>query len=425
MKTTTLTVALCFFLGMIPQHEAFGQKFGTNKNSLQAGIAKINITPETPIVMSGYGNRKDPFKGVHDSIFATAVVFSDGTNKALILTADLIGFSHEFVKEFMDKAEKSTGIDRKFIMLTATHNHGGPSNRAYRGEAAPEVEAYTNALHEKLLSVAENALKGMQPARVGVGTGKCTMNINRRARLADGTVWLGRNPDGPCDHDVTVVKIEDQAENPMAVMVNWPCHGTVSGQDNYEITGDWPGAVARHVEKAFDGKVVVPVTAGASGDINPIYGPNTSFRDINAIGMMVGEEVEKVAQAVETSDGGKVEAAAMTIRAKGKKPFPDRSPNHTPESNEDVDIQLSVIKVGTLVFAGISGEAMTEIGMKIKAESPYRETIIFTHCNGNSGYLCTDPAYPEGGYEPMVSRTMPGTADLITENLGKMIRSFQ
>lgn len=47
-----------------------------------------------------------------------------------------------------------------------------------------------------------------------------------------------------------------------------------------------------------------------------------------------------------------------------------------------------------------------------------------SHCNGNSGYLCTDKAYPEGGYEIMVTKTMPGTEGLITENLLNMIRQF-
>ena len=55
----------------------------------------------------------------------------------------------------------------------------------------------------------------------------------------------------------------------------------------------------------------------------------------------------------------------------------------------------------------------SEIGMKIKKDSPYKNTFILTHCDGSSGYLVTDKAYQEGGYEPMVSRTMPGTEKII------------
>ena len=426
MKTTTLPLIL-LLAGFFLLSETSAQTDPPQPSSriLQAGVSKINITPTTPIIMSGYGNRTEPYEGIHDSIYATAVAFSDGQNKALLLTADVIGFSHQFCDESLDEIAKTTGIAKDFILLTATHNHGGPSNRAYRHEAPPEVEKYTSALQSKLVEIAKQASANMQPVKLGTATGTCRMNINRRARLADGSIWLGRNPDGPCDHDVAVTKIESMDGAPHAILVNWPCHGTVSGQDNYEITGDWPGATARFVEKAFEGEVIVPVTAGASGDINPIYGPNNRFRDIDATGMLVGEEVVRIANEVETFAGGSVKASKMSLMAKGKKSLESRFPNQQLQPHDDVEIRLSVLKVGNLVFAGISGEVMTEIGMKIKSESPFKNTVILTHCNGNSGYLCTDKAYPEGGYEAMVSRTMPGTADLISENLKRMIRSLE
>lgn len=424
MKTTNFLLLL--LLGIFPFAGIFSQKDQPKQESnLRAGIAKINITPAVPILMSGYGNRVEPFKGVHDSIFATAMVFDDGTHRAAMITADLIGFSHDFSSEVAKRIEKATGISPEYIMLVATHNHGGPANRTYGDGAAPETEAYINALKDKLVAVVQTAASRRQPVRMGAGTGSCTMNINRRARLADGSIWLGRNPDGPCDHTVSVVRIDDMNRNPLAIFVNWPCHGTVSGQDNYQITGDWPGAAARFVEKAFDGKVIVPVTAGASGDINPIYGPGNDFRDIDAIGMLVGEEVERVARSIETFPNGKIEAIQKTAFAQGKKPLETRAPNQKPESGPDVELRFSTLKIGKIVFAGISGELMTEIGMRVKADSPYANTIVITHCNGSSGYLCTDAAYPKGGYEVMVTRCMPGTEALITTTMREMVHALE
>ena len=321
--------------------------------------------------------------------------------------------------------ETTTGIKKDFILLSANHNHGGPMNKTYGDEVDPEVEKYVSELQQNIIKAVVEAEGKLQPAMIGMGVGTCTMNINRRARQADGSIWLGRNPDGPCDHDVTVVRIDDLNRNPIALFVNWPCHGTVSGQENYQITGDWMGAAARHVEKAFGDHVVVPITAGASADINPIYGPNDNFGDIAAIGMLVGEEVERVAHTIETFPNGAIESAKMTVKANGKKSLESRFPNQKLESSDNVAINLSTLKIGTIVFAGVSGELMTEIGMRIKAESPLKNTVIITHCNGSSGYLCTNLAYPEGGYEVMVSRTMPGTEYLISENLKKMIYSFK
>lgn len=391
---------------------------------LEAGAARINITPATPMLMSGYGNRTDPFKGVRDSLYASAVVFSDGDRKAVIITTDLIGIAHQFASETIQQIAAVTGIDREYILLSATHNHGGPSNMTYNQEPPPEVIAYVKTLQNNLIALVREAIEKMQPVMLGTGAGQCRMNINRRARFADGSVWLGRNPDGPCDHDVAVVRIDDLNRQPIAILVNWPCHGTVSGPTNYQITGDWPGAVARFVESSFDQKVIVPVTAGASADINPIYGPNDRFRDIDAIGMLLGEEVGRVARSIETFPGGTIAAQKKTVVAKGKKRLESRAPNQQLEASDDMEIHLSVLKIGNLLFAGISGELMTEIGMRIKAESPFKHTIVVTHCNGSSGYLCTDAAYPEGGYEVMVSRTMPGTEHLISEKVKEMIRSL-
>ncbi|MCK5440395.1 MAG: neutral/alkaline non-lysosomal ceramidase N-terminal domain-containing protein [Maribacter sp.] len=408
------------FSGIMPSVASKPQK----NSSLRAGVARINITPLSPIPMSGYGGRNDEFQKVRDSLYVTAIVFSDEINQAVIITADLIGFSDKFSSETIHKIMKETGLREENILLSATHNHGGPVNNTYGINTYPGVADYVVELQGKIIEVVLKAKKNMQEVQLGTAKGKCNMNINRRARLADGSIGLGRNPDGPCDHDVSVLRIDDMDKNPLALFVNWPCHGTVSGNKNYQITGDWPGATSRYVENAMGGQVVVPVTAGASADINPIYGPNNNFRDIDAIGMLVGEEVVRVAKSITTFPGGSVSALKKTIKAKGKKRFESRFPDQKLETADPVEIQLSVLKVGNIVFAGVSGELMTEIGLRIKAQSPFSNTIIITHCNGNSGYLCTNSTYQEGGYEAMASRTMPGTEFLISDNINEMIRSL-
>lgn len=428
MKAQLKKISFLLFLGVLIAFLSFvpNSKEKDNKEStLFAGASKVNITPTTPIQMSGYGNRDEPFKGVHDSLYVTATVFSDGSEKSVIITADLIGFSHDFCEETITKIESEVGIKKDFILLSANHNHGGPVNKTYGKDVSQDIEKYVLSVQQKIITAVKKANNQLQPAMIGMGVGSCKMNINRRARFADGNVWLGRNPDGPCDHDVAVIRVDDMNRNPIAMHVNWPCHGTASGQENYQITGDWPGLAARFVEKEFGQEVIVPVTAGASADINPIYGPNDNFREIETIGMMVGEEVLRVAITIQTFPNGSIEAAKMTAMANGKKPFESRAPNQKLESGDKVPINLSALKIGNILFAGISGELMTEIGMRIKEESPFKNTVVITHCDGASGYLCTNQAYPEGGYEAMVSRVMPGTEYLISDNLKKMIQSFK
>ena len=384
------------------------------QTDFMAGAAKINITPDVPIRMSGYANRSEPFTGVHDSIYATALAFENGQTRMVMVAADVVGFSHEFVDQTKILIKNATGVTEDQVLIIAAHNHGGPVTSVYTDSSTDAEKAYYEVLKNKLALVTKSAFENIQPAKIGAGKGICQMNVNRRARHAEGGIWLGRNPAGPCDHEVAIIRIDDLQDNPIAAYMNWPCHATVSGQENTMITGDWPGAAARSFTQQTN--TLVMVTAGASADINPIYGPNAKFNDIAAIGHVLGEEAVRIFENIETYSPAEIQMIQADFMAPGKKRSESRMPPVSLEGSESQSIRIAVCKIGSILLAGISGELMTEIGMEIKELSPYKNTFVITHCNGSNGYLCTDKAYEEGGYEPMVSKTLPGTEDLILNN---------
>jgi len=390
-----------------------GFRLNSDVEVIKAGTSKVIITPAEPVRMSGYAARSEPFKGVHDDIFASAVVFDNGLIKTCIITADVIGFSHEYVDETKSMIEKETGISVENILITAAHNHGGPTTRAYGGEPTKSETEYVETLKNKMVQIVKESDEKLQPVKIGVAKGICKMNVNRRARHAEGGIWLGRNPEGVCDSEVGVIRLDAMNGNTIGLLVNWPCHATTGGQENYMITGDWPGAAAREVEKVYPDAVVL-ISAGASGDINPIYGPNNNFDDIDAIGQTLAAEVVRISENAETYTMKDLSVTNQVIKASGKKTSESRMPDVSLDPGPGVDIRVSSLKIGNILIAGISGELMNEIGLQVKGDSPYKNTFIYTHCNGNSGYLCTDVSYKEGGYEPMVSRTMPGTEKQIS-----------
>ena len=404
------------------------ESYAVSKKTLSVGTAKVKITPKVPIPMSGYRGRKGPFKGVHDDLFARVMVFSDGENKAAIIAADVIGFSHSFWEETTKRLEQEAGISQKYIILSAVHTHGGPTTRVYNETTSPEVVTYVDELREKLVNAVKEAVNNLSSSSIGAGKGECKMNINRRAPDGKGEITLGRNPYGPCDHEVGVVRIDDIRGNPVAIFINWPCHGVVLGPRNYLITGDWPGATSRFVEKEFDNKVIAPVTAGASGDINPIYGPHIDFVDVSsysyavdAIGMILGKEVIRVAKDIKTFPHGSISASQrlITLPEKERKESKLLQPDYKPGLG--LNVRLSALKIGNIIFTGVSGEVFNEIGVKLKKQSPYNYTIMITHCNGSSGYLVTDDSYQEGGYEVRSTRAKSGAEKAIIENLLDMI----
>ena len=403
----------------------FSRLYAESRNTLYAGTAKINITPETPVPMSGYGNKEEPYKEIHDELFARVIVFSDGERKSAIISADLIGLSHSFCNEVRERIEKETGILQTHILLCATHTHGGPSTGAYSSPAG--VSDYVKGLKEKLISAVKSADSRLEPVSIGAGKGECKMNINRRARTSAGGIWLGKNPYGPCDHEVGAVIIRKTGGSPAAVFVNWPCHGVIMGPKNNYITADWPGAASRYIENQYQDKIIAPVTAGASGDIAPLYNKVVNFGgrigEVEITGTMVGEEALKAVKEVKTYSSGSINISERLITLPGKKSG-ELSDASKDEPAPDVTIRLSVLKVGTIIFAGISGELMTEIGMKVKRLSPYKSTFILTHCNGSSGYIITDDAYGQGGYETVTSRIKSGAEKAVISNLLDMINEF-
>lgn len=402
------------------------------ENNLMAGAAKIIITPSKPIPMSGYGGRKDPFKGVHDDIYARVIVFSDGKNKAAIISTELVGISNIFWLETTEAIEKKTGIKRDFIFLSAVHNHNGPSTNVYNESNTPDVADYTKELKEKIVSTTAAALKNMVPVNIGAGKGECRMNINRRAQNGKGQIALGRNPYGPCDQEVGVIRIDDKAGKPVSIMMNWPCHAVVLGPKNYRITGDWPGAASRYVEKDFPENFVAPVTIGASGDINPLYGPHIDFENNNAyafgkdaIGEDLGKESLRVSKEMKMFSGGTISATQRLVSVASKdEDVPGRFQQPNSTKNGSLEIRLSALRIGNIILTGVSGEVFNQISVRMRKQSPYTNTFMITHCNGSSGYLVTEESYAEGGYEVNSTRAKTGAEKAIIENLLEMINEL-
>jgi hypothetical protein len=402
----------------------YGQGSPGETTQVNMGAARVDITPGVPLPMSGYAARDKPFTGIHDSLFATALYFMNSENSLLLITADLIGYSRQFLDETREMISDRIDILPENILFTAVHNHGGPVTKTYERDVPETVEDYVKVLQEKFIDLAIQASEITVPIRMGTGKGYCALNINRRAEFADGGIWLGRDSQKPCDHEVDLVRFDDLNNRTLAVLINWPCHATASGQENYQITGDWPGAAARYFKGQAGEEVVVAITAGASGDINPIYGPGKDFNEIEAVGYHVGKTAWETYNQTSTFSVGSIEATNTSLILPGKKAGKDRFPQENYESAPDVEIKLSVFRIGHLVLAGISGELMNEIGTEIKKQSPYSNTVILTHCNGSSGYICTDNAYTEGGYEVQVSHLMPGAEKPLISQVLQMINGI-
>lgn len=390
-----------------------------NAGIFRAGAARIDITPaaDAALPLSGYGSRVDGFKGIRDRLHVRAIAVDDGATRAALVGIELVGMSHAHWERMTARISRDTGIPVENIMLCSVHTHAAPAIGTYNERVAPEIaamrEAYVQKLEDSLAAVVQQAQAALQPARIGYGTGQARVNMNRRARNGEGGWMLGHNPDGVSDKTVAVVRFDNLAGEPFAIFSNYGVHATVLGTQNYQISPDLPGATARHVEQHFGGKVVSPWTSGAAGDQDPIYRVGTDFRNVTALGQILGEEVVRVAESIRTTPRGRVHVAQKVVSCPGKRTvqLPARGKEYQFADADPVPIRLSLLVVNDIAFAGVSGEVLTNIGLRLKRESPLTRTMMLTHCNGSSGYIPDDAAYDQASYEITVSRVKRGCAE--------------
>ena len=91
---------------------------------------------------------------------------------------------------------------------------------------------------------------------------------------------------------------------------------------------------------------------------------------------------------------------------------------------ESFPFVLSAVKIGELVFAGIGGEPFTEIGNRIRENSPFDTMILCCLTNSAGGYIPTRSAYSEGGYEARGSALKAGGDDILVEGMTKLLQTL-
>ena len=267
------------------------------------------------------------------------------------------------------------------LFLSAIHSHSAPILTMDKERGNPNNIRYTEALTQKLLTVIGEAFKNLKPASIGVGVGSSPVGSNRREMRADGSITLGRNPYGPTDKEVLVMKIETSEGTSVGAIFDYATHSTSLGPGNMLVSGDVLGLSAQFTEKILGKEVITPVFAGASGNIDPWYrvlpGFNTESGWIPEpviLGTLLGEEVIHVFRSIQEMNGaGEISSSFATVELPGRKMTEAGNRVTNEEQVTTIPVNITVAKVGeNVAFVGFNVEMLTEIGMAIKAGSPFK-----------------------------------------------------
>ena len=198
--------------------------FGTAPKPLNVGLAKVVITPEIPVRLTGYSSRDFPFEGVQHELWAKAMAFGDAKKGyRIIITVDLLGIPHKVTEQVRDALAKEIGILPANLSICASHTHSGPQigniishfNKPLGPDELAEVALYAMGLVPKLMGLALDAIANATPSLVSHSKGEVKFAVNRRTSI---------NPNGVSDHSLPVMRITDLEGKSKAIMLNyaWP-----------------------------------------------------------------------------------------------------------------------------------------------------------------------------------------------------------
>jgi len=399
---------------------------------LLTGTAKIDITPKKPVKMAGYRSRTGLSQGVHDPLSARVVALENNGKRLVLVSTDLIGFyngtAEHFRKNILDEFKLQPGE----LFLSGIHTHAGPSLTIDKEKGHPNNLEYTESLKGKLIEAIRKALNDMCPVHIGAGIGYSPVGVNRRELKFDSSgnssIKLGRNPYGPTDKEVLVMKVTKPDGAIIAALFDYATHATCLGGKNHIISGDVLGLAEQFVEKILGEGVIAPAFTGASGNINSWFRVLPAFNtepgwvpEPVLMGTMLGEEVVHIFRGIENvHSDGEIKTAFITLELPGK-------PKNEVTVTKDcppTPLNITAARVGDIGFVGIGCEVLTEIGMAIKAASPYKYTFVITHCNGAAGYLAPKHLHIEGGYEIRSSPFAPKAADMVVKQAVKMLHEL-
>jgi len=228
---------------------------------LRAGWARRCITPDHPVGLFGYGERRGALStGVADDLFARALLLDNGAARVLVFTADLLLIPDALADGVRREVCSFCAVPPEAVLFSATHTHGAPnpwdSWSASKLAGGRYDAAYGQALHRALIEAAQEALANLAPAGVASGvTGADRFAMNRVRK------------ENPVDADIRFLRFT-RGDGGCCFLVNVPAHGTVLGGKNRLVTGDWQGWVARHLEQVFGAFAMVQ--AGAVGSVRPV-----------------------------------------------------------------------------------------------------------------------------------------------------------
>jgi putative membrane-bound dehydrogenase-like protein len=387
---------------------------GSRAAVISVGVAKVDITPDYPVRLSGFGFRRTESEGVTMNIFAKALAFGDEKEgPAILVTVDNVGVSDEITREIAQRLAGKIGLKRERFTIAVTHTHTAPMLKGvlptlFSVPIPPEhqanIDRYTLEFIDRVEEVALAAFKDIRPAQLSWGIGEAGFSINRRTK------------DGPVDHDLPLLVVRDLDGKIRAIFFSYACH-CVTLSDN-KISGDWAGYAQKRIEENFPDAIAL-AAVGCGADSNPSARAKTEICDDQ--GKQIADEVKRLIAAGLTPIGAKPDVRYARVDlplapARTRAEWEERAKRNDAigyharvnlerlDRGETLPVKLnypvqSWVFGDDLAMVFMPGETVVDYSLRLKREFDRLRLWVNGYSNDSRCYIPSERVLKEGGYE--------------------------
>lgn len=456
-KFNSFSAVLMIIGSLLVADRSLAQKNRGSAETMEVGVARVDITPEGPILLAGYGNRKSESEGVLQPLFAKALAFgSDKQGVSVLITVDLIGIQWYMTKQLAETLSNKTGLSPSQFVICAAHTHTGPEignlinhfARQLPPEEIGRIDQYLIELAVKLEQVALEAIKNRKPSRVSWGEGRASFAMNRRRVVNGASVGMEAVPKGPVDHALPLLRVTDTDGKLKALMVSYACHGTTLGGDINKIHGDWIGEAQRLIEENHPGATAM-VAIGCGADANP--DPRLKLEYTTEHGKQIADEVDRLLNSpltpISSAPTGRLKMIELPYhhvptvqefveqaKEKGSKGYFAKLALDKIARGEAIPTSLTYpVMTWTfgkeLAMVFLAGEVVVDYSLRLKKELGAERLWVNAYSNDVPCYIASRRVIQEGGYEveySMYSYNRPsrfseGIEDLIISTVHELL----
>jgi hypothetical protein len=242
------------------------------------------------------------------------------------------------------------------------------------------------------------------------------------------------------------------SHDPFGAIVSFAMHCDTVGGTQY--SADYPKHMEDKLREAWGPDFVLLFGAGTCGDINDIDVAASERRGAEMLGAMLADTVE---QAVTESNGLSVLEPALAVRSvKVDTPLQSYSESEFEQARQNMNLvgtrelsfieQVEATKIVVLkrwpggraalevqvfrldrdtAIVTLPAEIFVELGLAIKAASPFKTTLVVELTNEGLSYIPTRKAFVEGSYEIVNSRVQPGSGERLVEAAIELLKELE